>query len=151
MLRSATTVREIDEVTSQFRRSPDRPDGRFVRLRLDGEVMKRAKQRLRTAAWRSENDRRGRPTAEQIGKALLMAVCTSPDFKRLLDADLSIVAVAVEDMVQRRFSRGEIHDVMRRIRHRHVDPADRMGEATETTSDPIEPQGAQRVERGLDY
>jgi len=80
-----------------------------------------------------------------------MAVCTSPSFKRLLDADLSVVAVAVEDMVQRGFARGQIHDVMRRIRRRHVDPADGIGEATETTSDPIEPSCAQRVDKALDY
>jgi len=151
MMRSPEDVREVDEVARQFARRPDRPDGRFVRLRLDDVAMEKAKQRLRTAAWRDANDRKGRPTAEQIGKALLMAVVTSPSFKRLLDSDLSVVAVAVEDMVQRGFDRGQVHDVMRRIRHRHVDPADRLGEATETTGDPIEPSSAQRVEDGPDY
>jgi hypothetical protein len=150
MMRSPETVQEVDEVARQFARRPDRPDCRFVRLRRDDVAMEKAKQRLRTAAWRDANDRKGRPTAEQIGKALLMAVCTSADFKRLLDADLSIVAVAVEDMVLRGFDRGQVHDVMRRIRHRHVDPADRVGEATETTSDPIVSSCAQRVEDVLD-
>jgi hypothetical protein len=151
MMRSPETVTEIDEVARQFARRPDRPDGRFVRLRRDDVAMERAKQRLRTAAWRDANDRRGRPTAEQIGKALLMAVCTSADFKRLLESDLSVVRVAIDDMVERGFVLTEVHDVMRRIRHRHVDPADRMGEATETTGDPIERGSAQRVDQALDY
>jgi hypothetical protein len=144
MARSVSTVQEIDAVTEQFQRSPDRPDGRFVRPRLGGGATQKAKQRLRTAAWRNMNDQKGRPTSEQIGKALLVAVCTSQDFKRLLDADLSIVGIAVEDMVVRGFSRGEIHDVMRRIRHRHVDSADRMREAAGPT-DHIEPTATDRV------
>jgi hypothetical protein len=146
MTRRVSTVQEIDAVTEQFQRLPDRPDGRFVRPRLDDIAKEKAKQRLRTAAWRNANDRRGRPTGEQIGKALLMAVCTSQDFKHLLDADLSIVGIAVEDMVERGFSRGEIHDVMRRIRHRQVDSADRVWEAAEST-DRIEPTPPELVEQ----
>ena len=146
MTRRLSTVQEIDAVTEQLQRLPDRPDGRFVRPRLDDIAREKAKQRLRTAAWRNANDRRGRPTSEQIGKALLMAVCTSQDFKRLLDADLSIVGIAVEDMVERGFSRGEIHAVMHRIRHRQVDSADRMQEVAEST-DRIEATPTQLVEQ----
>jgi hypothetical protein len=116
-----------------------------VRLRLVDDPTAKARQRLRTAAWRLDNDRRGRPTAEQIGKALLLALCTSRDFRRLLNSDLSVVGVAVEDMVQRGFARAEIHDVMKRIRCRHVDPMDRAGEADENTCE-LETLDAQREE-----
>ena len=137
-MRRDVTVNEIDEVRrSHFMRAPDRPDARFIRLPADPETVK-AKQRLRTAAWRKSLDERGRPTAEQIGSALLVAVCQSADFKKLIQSDVSIVRVAVNDLIGRGFQRKEIEDVMRRIRWRHVDPLDRQGEASEDTSDPIE-------------
>jgi hypothetical protein len=138
MLRRDVTVDEIDEVRrSHFMRAPDRPDTRFIRLPADPKTAK-ARQRLRTAAWRKSNDERGRPTAEQIGSAMLVAVCQSSDFKKLLDSELSVVTLAVNDLISRGFRRKEIEDVMRRIRWRHVDPLDRQGEATEDTSAPIE-------------
>lgn len=137
-MRRDVTVDEIDEVrVSHFMRAPDRPDTRFIRLPADPKTAK-ARQRLRTAAWRKSLDERGRPTAEQIGQALLVAVCQSPDFKALLDSELSVVTTAVNDLISRGFRRKEINDVMRRIRWRHVDPMDRRCEASEDTSDPIE-------------
>jgi hypothetical protein len=112
---TAGTSKSRNFAPPEFRRSPDRPDVRFVRLRLDDEAIQRAKQLLQTAAWRKENDLKGRPTAEQGGKSLPMAVIVPRDFRRLRDADLFIVRVAVEDRVQRGFAFCKIQDVMRRI------------------------------------
>lgn len=117
------TVREIDEVAQQFRRAPDRPDGRILRPRLENQILKKAHQRLRTAAWRSKNDTIGRPSSEVLAKALLLAICTSPNFQNLLDDDLSIVRETCNTLVERGFALKEIHHVMRKLRARHIGPA----------------------------
>lgn len=117
-----STVNHIDEVRkSMFSRAPDRPDARIIMRRADAVEVRRAKQRLRTAAWRKSNDENGRPTAEQIGKALLVSICMSPDFKKLMQEELSLIRVALNSLVDRGFRSKEIEDVMRRIRARHVD------------------------------
>lgn len=121
-MRGSTTTDHIDEVRrSMFSRAPDRPDARIIKRRADAVEVRRAKQRLRTAAWRKSNDENGRPTAEQIGKALLMSICISPDFKALMQEELSLIRLAINNLVDRGFRSREIEDVMRRIRARHVD------------------------------
>ncbi|MCC8962491.1 hypothetical protein H8A95_09255 [Bradyrhizobium sp. Pear76] len=93
MLRRSTAD-EIDEVRmTTFLRSPDRPSARMFRQPQDPKTAK-ARQRLRTAAWRKDNDDKGRPTTEVIGKALLLAVVESADFQAFMDAELSIVMLA---------------------------------------------------------
>jgi hypothetical protein len=115
------TIDHIDEIrTSFFSRAPDRPDARIIRCRADSPEVRRAKQRLRTAAWRKNNDVNGRPTTEQVAKALLMSVCASPDFKKLMQEELSLVRSAINDLVDRGYRSKEIEDVMRRIRSKHV-------------------------------
>ena len=126
--RNTASVAEIDQVRiATFTRNPDRPSGQFVRNRVTGDSrdVARARQRLRTAAWRAENDRRARPTSDQIGRALLMAVVTSPDFASLIDNELTVVRRALNAMSENGFSISEVQDVMRKIRRRHVNPADR--------------------------
>ena len=121
------SVDQIDEVTSTFQRLPDRPDGSFLRVprgQLTPEASK-ALQRMRTAAWRQQNDRRGRPTSEQIARALLVAVCTSDNFTALIDNELSVVRIAVDDMVERGFALSEIQDTMRGVRRRLAKRQDR--------------------------
>ena len=127
-----STVKEIDEVrNTMFSRAPDRPG---ARVPADSNE-KKAKQRLWTAAWRKSNDDRKRPSSEQIGRALLLAVCTAPDFQSLMEADLSVVTYALADLETRGFKRSEIADVMRRIRSRYVRPADGGSEAKGATAD----------------
>lgn len=128
---ASAVVAEIDEVrVSTFSRNPDRPDARFVRNRVSGgRDVAKARQRLRTAAWRRSNDERGRPTADQIGRALLMAVVTSPDFADLIDRELTVVRRALNSMQSNGFDLNEIQDVMRRIRRRHSNSVDRDAEA----------------------
>lgn len=126
--RNTASVAEIDQVrTTVFSRNPDRPSGHFVRPRVTGDNrdVARARQRLRTAAWRADNDRRGRPSADQIGRALLMAVVTSPDFAYLLDSELSVVRRALNAMQANGFDLLEMQDVMRKIRRRHASVVDR--------------------------
>ena len=118
-----SSVDEIDEVRDvTFERLPDRPDGGFVRRRRDvppSPAELKALQRLRTAAWRLDNDRRGRPTTDQIARALLVAICASSrSFEQLVDAEVGFVRDAVDDMIARGFVRSEIEDVMRHIRRR---------------------------------
>jgi len=128
---AGAVVAEIDEVrVSTFSRNPDRPSGRFVRARVDGgRDVAKARQRLRTAAWRRSNDERGRPSSDQIGRALLMAVVTSPDFGNLVDNELTVVRRALNAMQSNGFDLNEIQDVMRRIRRRHSNSVDRDAEA----------------------
>lgn len=124
--RNTATVAEIDQVRiATFSRNPDRPDGRFVRNRVAGRDVAKARQRLRTAAWRSDNDRRGRPSSDQIGRALLMAVVTSPDFADLVEGELTVVRMALNSMQENGFDLAEVQDVMRKIRRRHSISSDR--------------------------
>ncbi len=115
------SVSEIDQIKElTFERLPDRPDGAIIRVpraKLAKEEA-RALQRLRTAAWRQQNDRRRRPTSDQVARALLVAVCASPDFLALVDSEISVVRIAVDDLVERGFRLDEIQDVMRGIRRR---------------------------------
>lgn len=121
------TLGEIDEVRKTFERAPDRPG---ARVPVDPEE-KKARGRLWTAAWRKSNDDRKRPSSEQIGRALLMAVCTAPDYQLLLQSELSVVAHALAYLEVRGFARTQIADVMGRIRARHVRPAKAAGGAKE--------------------
>lgn len=118
----AAAVVEIDDVrTSTFSRNPDRPDARFIRSRVTGGCdVAKARQRLRTAAWRRDNDAKGRPTSDQIGRALLMAAVTSPDFADLMDNEVTVVRRALNAMQSNGFDLSEVQDVMRRIRRRHA-------------------------------
>ncbi|MCS3893308.1 hypothetical protein M2171_002441 [Bradyrhizobium japonicum USDA 38] len=71
----SSTVDEINTMAKTFERLPDRPDGRTVprhRAPKDREKAKAA-QRLRTRVWRQANDRKGRPTSDQVAAALLNA------------------------------------------------------------------------------
>ena len=133
----SSDIDEINEVAQSFERLPDRPNGRFVRRPVDPELAK-AKQRLRTRVWRLNNDRLGRPTSEQIGSALLLAFCTSQHFEKLMQEELSVIQVAVNDMIDRGFQRKQIEAVMRKVRRQHVGPMDDASEATVPTSDGTE-------------
>lgn len=132
-------LQQVREARQLFVRSPDRPDGRFIRRRNEDEQLAKERHALRTAAWRKQCDERGRPTADQIGRALVMAICTHEKFVHMFRWPGSLVDIALSDLEARGFRREEIVDVMQRIRWRHVDPADRAGEATESTVDNLTP------------
>jgi hypothetical protein len=69
------TVPQIDAAReSYFARSTDRPKGRIItRSRKTDEVVK-AESRMRTAAWRSQNDGRKRPEAYHCSMQFLASM-----------------------------------------------------------------------------
>ena len=117
------TVDQIDEVRkAYFERSPDRPQGRVrTRSRKPAEILK-AESRLRTAAWRADLDKRGRPESNQVALQLLVClihvaresdheVADLPETKRAFDK-LFVV------MEERGFQRTEVEAVIKRIARR---------------------------------
>lgn len=121
-----------------FQRDPDRADNMFVRPRRRQPLeIKRAKQRLRTARWRSEMDRRKAPTTTEVGMALATALATTSWHDRLTPADYDLIRRALCDLEARGFSIAETKKTLRRLRIRMVDPGDRAGEADDSCGPPI--------------
>lgn len=139
------TPEDVDRISEMdaakgvyFQRDPDRPDSRFVKPR--GRVpleVRRAQQRLRTARWRSERDRRKAPTTEQVGMSLAVALATTSWSDPLTKADYDLLSRALLDLQARGFSISETKKTMRRLRIRLVDPGDRQGEELEGCGPPI--------------
>lgn len=148
-VRRSLTPQDVDKISEMnqsaqeyFQRDPLRPDSLFFksRGRLPLEV-RRAQQRLRTSRWRSDMDRRKAPSVEQIGLALVEALVTS-DRDDLIDRslpDFSFVKRALLNLESRGFNLDEAKRALRKRRNRMVDPADRQGEASESTGAPIAP------------
>ncbi len=133
-------IRDADETRQLFERDHDRPDSKFVKpsVRVPPEV-KRAKGRFRTAHSRSSMDKRRAPSTRDVGMALAVALATTPGISELTSHDLGILDGALHDLHARGFSIEEAKATMRRLRIRMLDPADRQGEASESTGDPIRP------------
>ncbi|WP_340672293.1 hypothetical protein [Bradyrhizobium ottawaense] len=128
-------ISTIDEVTkSYFGRDPDRPDNSFFKARGRMPVeLRRAKQRMRTARWRADMDRRKSPTIDEVGRALVEALVTS-DRERLMHrsgADFDLVKRALVSMRDRGYSVEETLETLRRRRNRLVHPGDRRNEDSE--------------------
>lgn len=135
------TVAQIDKRReAEFWRDPDRPSRCFVpaRQRQDPEIRK-AKARARTAAWRNELDRLGRPECRDIGMALVTALASSPDLMTMTGPEVRFVSAALADLESRGFDRKQVLRVLRRLRNRLVDPGDRQGEESESTGAVIVP------------
>lgn len=130
---------EIDRITAQidetrrtehWRDHDGRPDSRAFRPRSTGRVppaVVRSQTRLRTAAWRNRKDRSRSPDSHQIGMALVRALITSK-LRELTWTDYDLVDRALADLQSRGFSIAETKAVLRRMRTRYVDPADRARE-----------------------
>jgi hypothetical protein len=122
-------VAVLDETReTEYFRNPDRPSGRFIQNRRwqDPEVS-RAKARIRTAHWRNRMDARGAPTASQIGMAMVKSLVTSR-LDELTDAERSLIGRALVELQVRGFCIVETKNVLRKLRNRLVDEADRPGE-----------------------
>jgi len=132
-------IHEMDEARgTYFQRDPERPDNRFVKHRRRQPVeVRRAQQRLRTARWRSEMDRRKAPTTTEVGLALATALATTSWSDRLTPADYDLIHRALDDLKARGYSIDETRKTLRRLRVRTVDPGDRAGEADESRGPPI--------------
>jgi hypothetical protein len=136
-------ISEMDETRrALFYRDPERPDDSFFKSRGRVHVeVRRAQQRLRTSRWRSERERRKAPTVQQIGMALVEALVTS-DHADLVDRssqNFGLVKRALLNLEARGYNLDETKQALRRRRNRMVDPADRQGEASESTGAPITP------------
>ncbi|MDA9411805.1 hypothetical protein [Bradyrhizobium sp. CCBAU 45384] len=128
-------IQEMDEARgTYFQRDPDRPDSVFVkpRRRRQPVEVRRAQQRLRTARWRSEMDRRRAPTANDVGMALAVALATTSWSDTFTSFDYDLIRRALSDLEARGFDPKEVRKTMRRLRTRMVDPGDRAGEADES-------------------
>jgi hypothetical protein len=117
------TVEHIDAARkAYFERSPDRPQGRVrARSRKPAEIVK-AESRLRTAAWRADLDKRGRPESDTVAVTLLLClidvardsgfeVADLPETKRAFDKVFAVMA-------ERGYQRNEVEAVIKRMTRR---------------------------------
>src|SRR5262245_44714761 len=127
-LRRRLTQEDVDRIVEMgevqrayFERAPDRPDSKFMKPR--GRVpieVRRAQGRLRTARWRSELDKRKRPTAEQVGMALVESLVTG-EFATLADRslpDYGLVRRALINLQNRGFDVDQTKEALRKLRNR---------------------------------
>jgi len=128
-MKNSAKTSEVDRIVAaiddtriaEHFRSTDRPDSRFVkpRRRQDPSI-RRAKTRLRTAAYRNRLDQRRAASTAQIAMSLLVALLTS---KRslLTDSDRDLIGRALSDLQERGFDLREVLDSLLRLRRRVVD------------------------------
>lgn len=116
------TVAMIDETrASEHFRNPDRPNPRFVKTRRRQDpAVRRAKARLRTAAYRNRLDQRRAPPVNTIGMALVTAFVTS-SMSSMTDNDWNLVGRAMVALQHRGFDLAEVKDALRRFKARVVD------------------------------
>jgi hypothetical protein len=149
MKRPSDVDRIVDQIDqrreSEFWRDPERPSTRFVpaRQRQDPKI-RQAKARARTAAWRNELDRMGRPECRDIGMSLVAALATSPDLMSMTGVEVRFVSVALADLEARGFDRRQVLLVLRRLRNRLVNPDDRKGEESESSGPATVPSSWER-------
>lgn len=144
-MRRALTPEDVDMIAElnaakdvYFERDRDRPNSRFVKPRGRAPLeVKRAQQRLRTARWRSEMDRRRAPTTTEVGLALATSLATLEWSTRFTGADSELLNRAFHDLAARGFSIEETKKTLRRLRVKLVNPGDRAGEADESCGPPI--------------
>jgi hypothetical protein len=100
-------------------RSESRPRSRTIeQAGRPDPALRKAKDRLRTAAWRNEQDQLGRPEASVIAMALLKALCTIESVEQVDEKFAGIMTKALQDLEARGFSLAETKAVMRRLRKR---------------------------------
>ena len=137
MNRNRMTPDEVDRIVAvldetkraeHWRDHDCRPDARFVKKtsRRDPKVVK-AQGRIRTAHYRNRLDQRGSPTTNQIGMAMVVALVTSKP-EELTEADRGLIGRMLVELQAHGFSIVEAKAMLRRLRNRLVDPADRKGE-----------------------
>jgi hypothetical protein len=126
-VKTRSSDQEVDRIDrrreSEFWRDPDRPSGKFVPAgKRQDPMIRRAKARARTAAWRNRLDRLRRPEIREIGMSLVVALVTSPHLDHAMtDTELRFVDAALADLQARGFDLEQVKVVMRRIRRRLVD------------------------------
>jgi hypothetical protein len=95
--------------------------GSYVRRKnvRQPEAVVKAKSRLRTARWRTQNDQQ-RPESGVIAMALLRALVCSPALSRLTADESGIVTDALVDLHKQGYSIGETLSVCKRLRKRLI-------------------------------
>jgi hypothetical protein len=118
------TVAEIDAAKgAYFERSADRPQGRVrARSRKPAEILK-AESRMRTAAWRHENDKQRRPEGFAVAMQFLVSTVSLARESGLdgLDAFRPSEAAfqhALSELVARGFDMEASKAVFRRLTRR---------------------------------
>ena len=117
------SVADIDEARSAyFSRNPDRPQGRVrTRSRKPAEILK-AESRMRTAAWRADLDKRGRPETNQVATQFLISLVevareSGYSVEDLPETKASFVKM-FDAMAERGFQRDQVEAVIRRMTRR---------------------------------
>jgi hypothetical protein len=113
-------ISQIELLQRQYQtRSESRPRSRTIEhAGRPDPALRKAKDRLRTAAWRNEQDQLCRPEAAVIAMALLKALCTSESVEQIDEKSVGILTKALHDLEARGFSLVETRAVMRRLRKR---------------------------------
>jgi hypothetical protein len=117
------TVAEIDaDRKASFFRSPDRPQARArARSKKPVELVK-AESRRRTAAWRVDLDRRGRPESDTVALTLLLCLIDVARESGHEVADLPETKAAFDRMfdtlAERGYLRTEVEAVIKRMTRR---------------------------------
>jgi hypothetical protein len=113
-------ISHIDLLRQQYQtRSDSRPRSRTIEhAGRPDPALRKAKDRLRTAAWRNEQDQLRRPEANTIGMAILKVICTAESVDQFDENSVVILTKALQDLEARGFSLVETKAVMRRLRKR---------------------------------
>lgn len=97
-----------------FQRNSDRPDTAFTAPRKKMTVEeRRAKDRLRSAVYRQNLDRRRRPERSVVANALLEELVTTYTLAELTTGEIGVVRRMFDNLVARGFDRREVEDVIR--------------------------------------
>ena len=117
------TLAEIDAARQQyFERDPHRPQGRVRARSRKSDEIKKAETRMRTAAWRNQLDRIGRPESDTVAIQFLMCLIEVgresgyevedlPETRKAFDKLFAVMA-------ERGFQRGEVEAVIKRMTRR---------------------------------
>jgi hypothetical protein len=117
------SVASIDaDRAAYFTRSPDRPQARVIARSRKAPEIKKAESRLRTAAWRIDLDKRGRPESDTVAVTLLLClidvaresgheVADMPEVKKAFDK-------LFDTMAERGYQRTEVEAVIKRMTRR---------------------------------
>ncbi len=97
-----------------FSRDPDRPNTAFTAKRVKQTAEeRRAKDRVRSAAYRQDLDRRRRPERSVVASALLEELVTTYSLAELTSGEVGVVSRTFQNLVDRGFDRAQIEDVIR--------------------------------------
>lgn len=128
MKHAQQTIADIDAAKgAYFERSADRPQGRVRARPWKSHEIKKAESRMRTAAWRCQNDKQGRPEGFAVAMQFLVSTVSLARESGLegLDAFRPSEAAfqhALSELVARGFDMEASKAVFRRLTRRIKSP-----------------------------